>query len=155
MVIDQTDLRILDALQRDSTLSVAELAELANLSSSPCWRRVQRLEEDGFVMGRVALLDPVRVNVGTTVFVAVKTAQHTPRWLMQFRDAILEIPEVVEVHRMSGQIDYLLKVLVPDIPSYDVIYKKLIARVDLFDVSSSFSMEVMKRTTALPLGYVI
>lgn len=155
MVIDQTDLRILDALQRDSTLSVAELAELANLSSSPCWRRVQRLEEDGFVMGRVALLDPVRVNVGTTVFVAVKTAQHTPRWLMQFRDAILEIPEVVEVHRMSGQIDYLLKVLVPDIPSYDVIYKKLISRVDLFDVSSSFSMEVMKRTTALPLGYVI
>ncbi|WP_222105880.1 Lrp/AsnC family transcriptional regulator [Paraburkholderia sp. BCC1886] len=153
--MDQTDLRILDALQRDSTLSVAELAELANLSSSPCWRRVQRLEEDGFVMGRVALLDPVRVNVGTTVFVAVKTAQHTPRWLMQFRDAILEIPEVVEVHRMSGQIDYLLKVLVPDIPSYDVIYKKLIARVDLFDVSSSFSMEVMKRTTALPLGYVI
>lgn len=154
-MIDKTDLRILEALQRDSTLSVAELAELANLSPSPCWRRVQRLEEEGFVTGRVALLDPVKLNVGTTVIVEVKTSQHTPSWLKRFNDAIREIPEVVEVHRMSGHIDYLLKVLVPDIPSYDAVYKRLISKVELFDVSSSFSMEVMKRTTALPLDYVL
>lgn len=110
-MIDKTDIRILDALQRDSTISIADLAEQVSLSTSPCWRRVQRLEEEGYIVGRVALLDATRLNVGTTVIVEIKTSRHTRAWLKEFEDVIRDIPEIVEVHRMSGHIDYLLKVI--------------------------------------------
>jgi Lrp/AsnC family transcriptional regulator len=154
-MFDNTDLKILDELQRNGTLSIAELAERVNLSTTPCWRRVQRLETEGVLLRRVALLDPAKLNLATAAFVSVKSPQHTREWLMAFRQAVSEIPEIVEVHRMSGHIDYLLKVLVPDIVSYDDVYQRLITKINLLDVSSSFSMEVLKQTTTLPLHYAV
>ena len=124
-----------------------------NLSTTPCWRRIQRLERDGFITGRVALLDPNKVNVGITVFVAIKTDQHNAEWLTDFAREVADVPEVVEIYRMAGDIDYLLKVVVPDIQGYDRVYKSLIAKVRFFDVSSMFAMERIKYTTALPLSY--
>jgi Lrp/AsnC family transcriptional regulator len=132
---------------------LAELAEIAGLSPTPCWRRVQNLEKAGVIKGRVALLDAEKLNVGTTVFVRVKTNQHNYEWLENFAKAISEIDEVVEFYRMSGDIDYLLRVVVPDIAGYDAVYKRLIKAADLADVSSSFAMEKIKSTTALPLTY--
>jgi Lrp/AsnC family transcriptional regulator len=144
---------MLAMLQKDCTVSVADLAAHVNLSATPCWRRLQRLEKEGYIGQRVALLDAVKMNVGVTVFVEIKTAQHSAAWLKRFSAALLDIPEIVEVHRMSGHIDYLLKVVVPDIAAYDGVYKQLITAVELFDVSSGFSMECLKSTTALPLDY--
>jgi len=152
-MLDALDRKILDQLQRDATLSVADLADRIGLTATPCWRRLQKLEAGGYIKGRVALLDPEKINLGTTVFVAVRTAQHNAAWLEAFSKAVKTIPEIVEVHRLSGETDYLLKVLVPDISAYDRVYKRLIAQVDLFDVSSSFSMETLKATTVLPLTY--
>jgi Lrp/AsnC family transcriptional regulator len=152
-VIDRTDRMILEILQEDSTCAVADIAERVNLSTTPCWRRIQRLEQEGIIRRRVALLDPAKLNVDVTVLVEIKTVQHNPAWLKSFRDAVEHIPEVVEVHRMSGHIDYLLKVVVPNISAYDGVYKRLISAVELHDVSSSFSMEVLKATTALPVHY--
>jgi Lrp/AsnC family transcriptional regulator len=153
IVIDRTDRHILEILQEDGTRSVAEIAERVNLSTTPCWRRIQRLEQDGVIRRRVVLLDAAKLNVDVTVIVLIRTAHHGTAWLKAFRDAVVEIPEVVEVHRMSGQVDYLLKVVVPNIAAYDAVYKRLIGIVELHDVSSSFSMETIKSTTALPLGY--
>jgi Lrp/AsnC family transcriptional regulator len=152
--MDNIDRRILASLQTDSTIAVAELAEKIGLSTSACWRRVQLLEESGIIASRVALLDPARVNVAVTVFVSLRTSQHSPDWLDRFSRAVGDIPEIVEVYRMSGQVDYLLKIVVPDIAAYDAVYKRLIGRIDLFDVSSAFAMERMKSTTALPLDYL-
>jgi Lrp/AsnC family transcriptional regulator len=151
--IDSVDRKILDLLQDDASLSVAELAERAGLSPSPCWRRVQALEKAGIIKKRVALLDRVQLNVGVSVFVAIRTNQHNKAWLDRFADAVLDIPEVVELYRMSGDIDYLLRVVVPDIAAYDSVYKRLIAKIDLSGVSSSFAMEEIKYTTAIPLTY--
>ncbi|MBH1963338.1 MAG: Lrp/AsnC family transcriptional regulator [Comamonadaceae bacterium] len=151
--LDNTDRAILELLQKDCTLSVSEIGERVNLSSTPCWRRIQRLEQDGFVQRRVALLDPEKLNVGVTVFVAIKTNQHNEKWFKKFADVVSTIPQIVEFYRMSGENDYLLRVVVPDIKGYDAVYRRLIRDVELFDVSSSFAMEQLKYTTALPLDY--
>ena len=152
--IDAIDRRILAALQEDASLSMSDLAARVGLSTTPCWRRVRALEEAGVIRGRVALLAPDRVGLGTTVFVAVRTAQHNTEWLDRFAAAVRTFPEVVEFYRMSGEVDYMLKVVVPDIPAFDRFYKRLIASVDMTDVSSSFAMEEIKNTTELPLDYL-
>ena len=151
--MDRIDREILACLQEDATMAVAEIAERAGLSTSPCWRRIQKLQEAGVIRRRVALLDPAKLNVGVTVFAAVRTNRHELGWLDAFAAAVADIPEVVEFYRMSGEVDYLLKIVVPDIGAYDEVYKRLIERVSLHDVSSSFAMEQIKYTTALPLGY--
>lgn len=151
--LDAKDLRILEILQRDAMTPVTEIAEQVGLSTTPCWRRIQKLEAEGVIRRRVALLDPAALNVPVSVFVAVRTSRHSAEWLEQFRQALEGIPEIVEAYRMSGEIDYLLRVVVPDIAGYDAVYKRLIERIELADVTSSFSMEEMKHTTALPLDY--
>jgi Lrp/AsnC family transcriptional regulator len=152
--MDTLDQKILNLLQEDATLSVAEIGERVGLSTTPCWRRIQNLEKAGIIQGRVTLLDAEKLNVGVTVFVAIRTNQHSLEWLEKFAAAVSGIPEVVEFYRMSGDVDYLLRVVVPDIAGYDAVYKRLISAVDLSDVSSSFAMEKIKSTTALPLNYV-
>ncbi|NQU69936.1 MAG: Lrp/AsnC family transcriptional regulator [Rhodospirillales bacterium] len=152
--MDEIDKKILSCLQLDATLPVAEVAEQVGLSTTPCWRRIQKLEEAGIIRARVALLDGTKLNVGVTVFVAVRTNEHSLEWYERFAAAVADIPEVVEFYRMSGEIDYMLRVVVPDIAAYDAVYKKLIERVSLTDVSSSFAMEQIKYTTALPLTYI-
>jgi Lrp/AsnC family transcriptional regulator len=149
--LDRQDVRILALLQEDASRSVAEVAEQVNLSQNACWRRIKRLEEEGFIAKRVALLDPVKLGVGVTVFVTVRTAEHSEEWLEGFSAAVRRIPEVVEFHRMSGDTDYLLKLRVADIADYDAVYKRLIRAAKLTDVSSMFAMETIKSTTAIPL----
>lgn len=150
--LDRTDRKILALLQQDCTLPIAELAKRVGLSQTPCWKRVQRLEATGVVERRVALLSPERVGVALTVFVAVETSDHSPGWLARFADAVSAMPEVMEAHRMAGDVDYMLRVAVADMAAYDRFYKRLIAAVPLKNVSSRFSMERIKSTTALPLG---
>ena len=152
--MDEFDRKILSCLQKDATEPVAEVARQVGLSATPCWRRIQKLEAAGVIPKRVALLDGERLNLGVTVFVAVRTNRHDSDWLDRFAAAVAEFPEVVEFYRMSGEMDYLLRVVVPDIAAYDRVYKRLIARVALADVTSSFAMEQIKYTTALPLDYV-
>ena len=152
--MDKKDLQILGLLQRNGATPLAELAEAVHLSPTPCWRRVQKLWDEGVIEKQVALCNPARLNVGVTVFVAVRTSQHSDAWMKKFMQGTRDIPEIVEIYRMSGDIDYLLKVVVPDIAGYDKVYKRLIKAVDLKDVSSSFAMEVLKSTTALPLDYI-
>lgn len=149
--LDRIDVRILTALQADSSQAIADLSESVGLSANACWRRIKRLEELGIIRGRVALLDAVKLNLGVTVFVSVRTNEHNDAWLTQFNNAVAQIPEVVELYRMSGDIDYLMKIVVADIAHYDRVYKRLIKLVKLTDVSSSFAMEQMKYTTALPV----
>lgn len=151
--MDKVDHEILRLLQNDASLSLNKIAELVNLSPTPCWRRIQRLESDGVIEKRVALLNPKKINLGVTVFVAIKTKHHTPAWLEKFSKTVQHIPEIVDVYRMSGDVDYLLRIVAPDISGYDLVYKKLIAGIELFDVSSSFVMEKLKSTTVLPLDY--
>ena len=151
--LDDLDRKILNLLQADATMPVAAVAEKVGLSPTPCWRRVQKLEEAGVIQGRVALCDPAKLNVGVTVFVSVRTNQHDLAWLEKFAQAVRDFPEVVEFYRMSGDVDYLLRLVVPDIAAYDAVYKRLIARVPLSDVSSAFAMETIKYTTALPVAY--
>ena len=153
--IDKIDRRILEILQHDCTMPVAEIGRAVGLSTTPCWRRIQKLEENGVIRRRVALLDPNKVNAGVTVFVGISTSEHSHAWLERFHSAIQEFPEVVEFYRMSGQVDYLLRVVVPDIGSYDNFYKKLISKIELNDVSSSFAMEQIKFTTELPLDFTL
>ena len=152
-MLDDMDLKILRVLQADATRPVAEIGKEVGLSTTPCWRRIQKLEEAGVIQARVALLDPAKVNVGVTVFVSIKTDQHSIGWLERFHAAVQDFPEVVEFYRMSGEVDYLMRVVVPDIAAYDAFYKKLIARIDISKVSSAFAMEQIKFTTALPLEF--
>jgi len=147
------DLKILAILQRDCTMAVADIGKIVGLSTTPCWRRIQKLEESGVIRRRVAILDPAQVNVGVTVFVSIKTDQHSLDWLERFHAAVVDLPEVVEFYRMSGEIDYLLRVVVPDIAAYDAFYKKMISRIDISKVSSAFAMEQIKNTTELPLEF--
>ncbi len=154
-MIDRIDRRILSILQEDSTVPVAEIGRRVGLSTTPCWRRIQKMEEDGVITRRVAVLDPKKVNAKVTAFVAITTNQHTDDWLRKFADVIRDFPEVVEFYRMAGQVDYLLRVAVPDIDAYDDFYKRLISKVDIADVSTSFAMEQIKYTTELPLSYVL
>lgn len=151
--LDAMDRKILRLLQEDCAQPLARIAERVGLSATPCWRRIERLEAAGVVRARVALLDPVRLNVGVTVFVSVRASTHSLAWLEKFARVVADIPEVVEFYRMSGETDYLLRVVVPDIAAYDAVYKRLIGAAELSDVSSSFAMEQIKYTTALPLDY--
>lgn len=147
------DRAILRLLQENARRPIAEIAEAVHLSPAPCWRRIQKLKESGVIRKEVALCDPARLNVRVTVFVAIKTSQHSLAWLDRFAKGVAEIPEVIEFYRMSGDVDYLLRIVVPDIDSYDAVYKRLIQISELSDVSSSFAMEQIKYTTALPLDY--
>ncbi|WP_022979553.1 Lrp/AsnC family transcriptional regulator [Ideonella sp. B508-1] len=153
MKLDALDVKILNLLQANAELQMGEIAEQVGLSSTPCWRRIQRMKDAGIITKQVCLLDAKKVNVGVTVFVSVRTSVHTDDWFRQFRATVQAIPEVVEFYRMSGDVDYLLRVVVPDIAAYDSVYKRLIAGTNLADVSSSFAMEELKLTTALPLSY--
>ena len=150
--IDRLDSRILDLLQEDASLSNADLAEQVGLSANACWRRTKRLEERGIIRKRVALLSQEKLELKVTVFVGVKTNEHNEHWLKNFAEGVKAIPEVVEFYRMSGDVDYLLKIVARDIADYDRVYKKLIAVAPLHDVSSSFAMQRIKSSTALPLG---
>lgn len=152
--MDAKDKQILTILQQDATIPVAQIAERVGLTPVPCWRRIQRLEKAGYIRSRVALLNREKMNVGVSVFVAVRTSRHSTEWLENFRRAIARIPEIVEAHRMSGEVDYLLRVVVPDIQGYDAVYKRLIEVVEFSDVSSGFSMEELKFTTAIPVDHV-
>ena len=151
--MDTTDRKLLDLLQRDASLSLDELSVRAALSRNACWRRIKRLEDDGVIKARVTLLDALRINVGLTAFIALRTTEHSAKWLEQFSRAVRDIPEIVGVYRMTGDVDYLLQAVIPDVAAYDALYKRLIGRITLADVSSSFVMEEIKATTVLPLDY--
>ena len=153
-MLDDMDLKILTLLQNDATMSVTDVGKEVGLSTTPCWRRIQKLEEAGVIQRRVAILDPRKINAAVTVFVSIKTDQHSLAWLEKFHSAVQDLPEVVEFYRMSGEVDYLMRVVVPDIAAYDRFYKKLISRVEISKVSSAFAMEQIKNTTALPLDFV-
>jgi Lrp/AsnC family transcriptional regulator len=151
VILDSTDLRILTSLQEDASLPVSAMAEQAHISQNACWRRIKRLEDVGIIRKRVALLDAQKIGVGMTIFVTVRAAEHSEEWLAHFSSAVVSMPEIVEFYRMSGDVDYLLKVQIADIQSYDAFYKRLIKAARLTDVSSAFAMEEIKQTTALPL----
>lgn len=149
--LDSADVRILSVLQEDATLSVVSVAQRVNLSHNACWRRIKRLEQAGVIAKRVTLLDPAALGLDMTVFVSLRVTEHSEEWLQAFANAVREIPEVVEFYRMSGDVDYLLKLRVENIAAYDAVYKRLIRAGKLGDVSSAFAMEEMRYTTALPL----
>ena len=149
--MDAIDRKILSALQDDSSLSVAEIGSRVGLSSTPCWKRIQRLEAEGIIRKRVALVDQDKIGLGITVFVSVETGDHSQDWLARFADTVGAMPEVMEFYRMAGDVDYMLRVVVPDIAGYDAFYKRLIATVPLKNVTSRFAMERIKSTTALPI----
>jgi Lrp/AsnC family transcriptional regulator len=149
--MDVTDRKILSLLQGDASLSVAEIGSRVGLSSTPCWKRIQRLEADGVIQRRVALVDQDKIGLGITVFVSIETGDHSQDWLSKFADMVGAMPEVMEFYRMAGDVDYMLRVVVPDIQGYDTFYKKLISSVPLKNVTSRFAMEKIKATTALPI----
>lgn len=152
-MLDEMDIKILRILQQDCTRPVADIGKEVGLSTTPCWRRIQKLEEAGVIQKRVALLDPAKVNAGVAVFVSIKTDQHSLAWLEKFHASVRDFPEVMGFYRMSGEIDYLLHVVVPNIEAYDAFYKKLISNVEIAKVSSAFAMEQIKYTTAVPLAF--
>ena len=152
-MLDELDRKILATLQVDSSLSMQEVADRVGLSSTPCWRRIQKLESSGYIKRRVALLDAEKLNLGVSVFIAVKTNQHNAEWAQRFRRIVTSFPEVVDFFRLSGDVDYLIRAVVPDIRAYDELYQRLIAKIDIYDVSSMFAMEQIKSTTELPLVY--
>jgi Lrp/AsnC family transcriptional regulator len=149
--LDAIDRKILAVLQQDASLSVAEIGDRVGLSSTPCWKRIQRLEADGVIMKRVALVDQNKIGLGLSVFVSVESSDHSDSWLKRFADAVSAMPEVMEFYRMAGDVDYMLRVVIPDMQSYDVFYKKLIHAVPLKNVTSRFAMEKIKSITALPI----
>ena len=149
--MDAIDKKILATLQDDASLSVAEIGQRVGLSSTPCWKRIQKLEADGVIQKRVALVDQVKIGLGITVFVSIETGDHSQEWLARFADTVSAMPEVMEFYRMAGDVDYMLRVVVADMASYDVFYKKLISAVPLKNVTSRFAMERVKSTTAYPI----
>jgi len=149
--IDENDRQILRLLQRDATLSLEAIAAQLSLSTNACWRRVRRLQETGIISRRVALVDPEKVGLGLTVFVAIRTNDHSEGWLRQFSSAAHGVPEIVEFYRLAGDIDYMMKLLVRDVADYDRVYKKLTDAVSITDVSASFAMETIKNETAVPI----
>lgn len=151
--MDKIDLAILDSMQRDDTLSVAQVADKVAISKTACWRRIQKLTTNKVINDRVALLNPSAVNLSLTVFISVRTNKHNDEWVDQFREVLQGLPQILEVYRMSGDLDYLLKAVVTDMPDYDKLYKQLI-KADIFDVSSSFVMEELKYQTQLPLDHL-
>lgn len=150
MQLDRQDIVLLSILQKDSSQSVGELADTVGMSKSACWRRLQKLEKEGVIRQRVALLDANALNLSLTVYISVRTNQHNDEWAATFHRATELIPGVLEVYRMSGDLDYLIKAVVADMPDYDRLYKQLI-KADIYDVSSSFVMETLRHTTCLPL----
>ena len=152
--LDNMDRKILDVLQRDASYSVGQLADEIGMSKSACWRRIQSLEQKGMSTARVTLLDQQKLGLNLTVYTAIRTLRHTKTWFDRFSSVVTTMPNVMEVHRMSGDIDYLMRSVVPDMNSYDAMYLEMIKSIDLSDVSSSFSMETIKYTTALPLDYL-
>ncbi|HZD28898.1 MAG TPA: Lrp/AsnC family transcriptional regulator [Xanthobacteraceae bacterium] len=150
--MDAIDRKILTLLQEDASRSVAEIGSLVGLSSTPCWKRIQRLEADGIIQRRVALVDQDKLGLGVTVFVSVETGDHSQQWLDHFAAVVGAMPEVMEFYRMAGDVDYMLRVVVPDIAGFDAFYKRLIAAVPLKNVTSRFAMEKIKATTALPIA---
>jgi Lrp/AsnC family transcriptional regulator len=149
--MDAIDRKILAVVQEDASLSVAEIGQRVGLSSTPCWKRLQRLEAEGVILRRVALIEPQKIGLGITVFVSVETGDHSNEWLKRFAELVSAMPEVMEFYRMAGDVDYMLRVVVADIAGYDTFYKKLIAAVPLKNVTSRFAMERIKSTTALPI----
>ena len=149
--MDAIDRKILAVIQEDASLSVAEIGSRVGLSSTPCWKRIQRLEADGVIMKRVALIAAEKIGLGITVFVSIETGDHSQDWLAKFAETVTAMPEVMEFYRMAGDVDYMLRVVVPDIAGYDTFYKKLIATVSLKNVTSRFAMEKIKSTTSLPI----
>ena len=153
MTLDDIDRRLLLELQQDASESLEKLGERVGLSRNACWNRVRRLEEAGIVKARVALVDPAKINLGLTVFIAVRTNEHDPEWLETFARETKSMPEIQGVYRTSGELDYLIRARVPDVAAYDALYQRLIRKVRLADVSASFVMQEIKETTALPLHY--
>ncbi len=149
--MDEMDRRILRILQEDCSLPVSDVARQVGLSNSPCWKRINRMQNDGIIRRQTAVLDAGRLGFGLTVFVSIKTGEHSSEWLAAFSNDITAMPEVMEVHRMAGEVDYMLKVVVRDMESFDEFYKRLIGITALSDVTSRFSMEKLKDTTALPI----
>ena len=149
--MDSTDRKILAILQEDASLSVVDIAKRVNLSQTPCWRRIQKLGESGVIAKRVALVDPDAIGLGLTVFVEIETGDHSREWLQRFRSAITQMPEVMEIYRMAGDVDYMMRISVPNMAAVDAFYQRLIALVPLKNVTSRFAMERVKYTTAYPL----
>jgi Lrp/AsnC family transcriptional regulator len=149
--MDAIDRKILAVLQENAALSVAEIGSRVGLSSTPCWKRIQRLESEGVIQKRVALVDQDRIGLGVTIFVSIETGDHSQDWLDKFAKTVTAMPEVMEFYRMAGDVDYMLRVVVPDIAGYDGFYKRLISTVPLKNVTSRFAMEKIKSTTALPI----
>ena len=150
--LDRTDRKILAILQEDSSLPVAEIASRVGLSQTPCWRRIQKLRSEGVIERTVSLVRPDAVGLGLTVFIAIEARDHSPEWLDQFTRAVSAMPEVMDVHRMAGDIDYFLRVAVADMAAFDAFYRRLIDAVPLKNVSSHFAMERVKSTTAYPIA---
>jgi Lrp/AsnC family transcriptional regulator len=153
-ILDVIDRKILDILQADASVPIATIAEMVGMSTAPCWRRIKRLEEDGVITRRVALLSRRKTNVPMTVFVSVKAPRHAVEWLEEFRRLIVGIPEIVEAWRLTGEADYQLRIVVPDIETYDLVYQRMISRVEFSNISSAIAMEEMKYTTAIPTNYI-
>jgi Lrp/AsnC family transcriptional regulator len=149
--LDAIDRKILTVLQEDASLSIAEIGERVGLSSTPCWKRIQKLEADGIILRRVALVAQDKIGLGLSVFVSIETGDHSEAWLSKFADAVSAMPEVLEFYRMAGDVDYMLRVVVADMKSYDVFYKRLIATAPLKNVTSRFAMEKIKSVTAMPV----
>jgi Lrp/AsnC family transcriptional regulator len=149
--MDDMDRKILRLLQEDSSISVSDIARQVGLSASPCWKRINRMQVDGLIKRQVAVLDADKLGYGLTVFVSIKTGEHSADWLQTFANTVQAMPEVLEFHRMAGEVDYLLKVVVPDMKSFDQFYKKLVELTALSEVTSRFSLETIKETTALPV----
>ncbi len=154
LTFDETDQKILDILQEDADTVVSSIAREVGLSQTPCWRRIKRMEEAGLIKKRVVLVDQCRANVPMTIFIGVTASRHEISWLEKFCELVEEIPEIVEAYRMTGAIDYILKVVVPDVAAYDAVYKKMIERLDFTHVNSMISMEELKFTTAIPTKYL-
>jgi Lrp/AsnC family transcriptional regulator len=146
--MDAIDRKILTILQDDSTISIAELAERVHLSQTPCWKRIQKLEANGYILKRVALVSPEKLGLGLTVFVSIETNDHSREWLGRFAETVSALPEVMELYRMAGDVDYMLRVVVTDMAAYDAFYKRLIEAIPLKNVTSRFAMERIKSTTA-------
>ncbi len=151
-MVDRLDRKILQILQEDATVPVAEIGRRVGLSTTPCWRRIQKLEEEGVIQRRVALLDPKKINVKVTAFIAITTNQHNEEWLKRFAEVIRDLPEVVEFYRMAGQVDYLLRVVVPDIEAYDGFYKRLISRIEIADPIQKPLLICFMASPTLPLS---
>ncbi|HYJ44901.1 MAG TPA: Lrp/AsnC family transcriptional regulator [Xanthobacteraceae bacterium] len=150
--MDAIDRKILAVIQEDASLSVAEIGNRVGLSSTPCWKRIQKLEAEGVIQKRVAVVDQAKIGLGITVYVSVETDDHSQDWIDRFAKVVGAMPEVMEFYRMAGDVDYMLRVVAPDIAGYDAFYKRLIATVPLKNVTSRFAMEKIKSTTALPIA---